>query len=305
MTGISMPLAARFIPRSLTPPSPRRVDIMGGVLFAPGIAGLLLTVSASKMLEGFSFIVPVSGVGGVALLCLWWMHEWKHPDPLIEIRLLSEREGLLGNLVMACLAVGSFQATLLMALLIQQPVTAGGLGANATMVGIVKSPAMIAGLVASVTAGWACGRWGPRLPILLGSAVAAVALCLALLLRSSLVEVGVIVLLINCGVLAAYAGIPNVILAAMPEGRTGEATGIMTVFRFVFSGAGSQLLMVLLAVDKTSSPDGVAYPSSHAFSLGIAYMALTSTIATFLAFRLNRQPLESEMVRSSAVVEPS
>lgn len=270
----------------------RRVDILGGIYLAPGIASLLLAISNIQVFGLGSPWVYVPAILGGALLLIWVHHERRHPDPLIDLTLLLRRESLLGNLILACLAAGSFQATLLMSLLIQQPESSGiGLGANATMVGIVKFPAMIAGLGASLAAGHLAGRHGPRPIIVTGTLLTSVALLFGLFFHNSLVAIGLVVLVINCGVLAVYAGIPLVILAAVPAERVGEATGMMSACRFIFSASGSQILVVLLAADSSIGPGGAKYPSSSAYMMAIFYMLITAGAATVLSLRLaHRHP---------------
>jgi MFS family permease len=287
MTAAGALLTAVGIPAIRRLPPPRQLDVLGGILLAPGVAALLLAISSLQQQGWRSFWVSGSAVVGIVLLSAWAHHESRHPDPLIDVRLLFQRENLLGNLIMVFLAAGSFQATLLMSLLIQQPVTTGiGLGVSATMVGIVKFPAMLCGLAASLWAGYAAGRHGPRLPIIVGCALTSVALIIGLFWRGTLIQIGFVVSIINCGVLAAYAGIPIVILAAMPSNRTGEATGMMSAARFIASGAGSQILVILLATRTVTLTDGVAYPSNAAFVIALVFMLVTALTATVLATML-------------------
>lgn len=287
MTSLGAFLSFVAVPAIRRAPPPRDLDLLGGMLLAPGIAAILLSISSVHQRGWFSIWVAGSMAAGFALLSAWIFHEKRHPDPLIDVRLLLDRQNLLGNLIMAFLAIGSFQATLLMSLLIQQPVATGvGLGQSAAMVGIVKFPAMIAGLGASLLAGQIADRFGPRTPIIAGCFLSAVALILGLFFRGTVVEIGLVVLLNNCGILAAYAGIPIVILAAMPQNRTGEATGMMSAARFVASGAGSQILVVLLGTQTVRSTDGISYPSDLAFHIAISFMIVASVTATALALML-------------------
>jgi MFS family permease len=94
--GLAIALVLLFLPAS-----PRRqqygsVDLVGGLIFVPAIASILLAFSQANM-SGWTWLsVSLLGLGGGALI-LWARYELAHQNPLINVRLLANRQILLTN----------------------------------------------------------------------------------------------------------------------------------------------------------------------------------------------------------------
>lgn len=287
MTGLGAMLVLLFMPRGVRRRRGRQLDISGALLLTLGITGPLLAISNIEAQGVNSPLAVWPGAAGVLLLVVWIIHELRHPDPLIDVRLLVRRENLLANLILTGLAIGAFQILVFLAILIQSPTATGiGLGATATLAGLVKFPAFIVGSAGSLWSGQVAKRHGARVPILCGTAITSAGLLLLLFFRHSLVEIGIVAFVLNFGLMAAYAGVPLVILSTMPADRTGEATGMMSALRFVSSGAGAQIVVVLLATN-TIAVGGARFPTAAAFNLTLFFMLAASTFAFLCAFFLH------------------
>ena len=85
---------------------------------------------------------------------------------------------------------------------------------------------------------------------------------------------------------------PNAIISAVPEGRTSEAIGMMSVIRGMFAAIGAQLIAVSLASDMIVSPDGTAsFPSAAGFRLTMAWIGGLTFVAAFAGlFLRGREP---------------
>ena len=146
----------------------RSLDLAGGLLFVPAIAAILLAVSNAKAWSLDPRFWELL-LGGGALLAIWVVHELRHPHPLIEVRLLANRNVALPNAAMALCAFGAFQFSQIVLLLMQQPAWTGvGLGVSATVAGLLKLPGNFLTTLGSPAAGWACGRWGGAVVIAVG-----------------------------------------------------------------------------------------------------------------------------------------
>lgn len=266
------------------------IDWLGGILFVPGLT-LLLLVVGNLAQWGLASPLPLAMLaGGVAILGWWIIHERRHPAPLIDIALLSNRDALLANLVMGCTALGAMQTTQLVSMLLQQPVwTGAGLGTSASFVGVLKLPAILLGAVCSVLAGIASGRLGGRVPILFGTLVMTAGALLGMAEINSLPMMFVAVALSTIGVTAVFTGVPNVIVAVSPADRTSEAAGMMSVFRAVFQAAGAQFLVIILASSTTSGSGNIKFPDASAYMLAFALMAAVSILGFLLALGLSRK----------------
>jgi MFS family permease len=284
-------LLAIGLPRSPPLTLVGKVDWLGGILFAPAVAALLLLFSNGSRWGWTSVESLVCASSGVGLIAVWIWHESRHPEPLIDIRLLADRRCALGNLIMFCAGVGVMQITQLTSLLLQQPRwTLVGLGMSATFVGLMKLPAVLSGAVSSVWAGWASGKHGGRFPILIGCAVMAIASALGAISHREIAAIFVVVCAAMMGITAAYAGIPNVIIEAVPADRTSEATGLMAVVRAMAQAIGAQVLAILFASSTIVSADGKSFPDEHAYTAAFWFMAAASLVAFALTLLIQRVP---------------
>jgi MFS family permease len=287
---------AAGLPRSTTPSRVGPVDWLGGILFAPAVAALLLLFSNGSRWGWTSMLSIAAGSSGVLLLVLWIWHESRQREPLIDVRLLADRRCAIGNLVMFCAAVGVMQMTQLTSLMLQQPTwTLVGLGTSATFVGLLKFPAVVSGAASSVWAGWASGKHGGRFPMLIGCAVMAVASALGAVSHSHVAVIFVVVCVANMGVTAAYTAVPNVLIEAAPANRTSESTGLMAVVRAMAQAIGAQVLAILLASSTVISAEGKAFPDERAYTSVFWFMAAASALGFILSLLLKRtSPVPSQ-----------
>ncbi|RFZ62468.1 Multidrug export protein EmrB [Mycobacterium marinum] len=138
-------LAAILVPED--PPKPsERFDFIGMLLLLPGIAMLLLGVSA---IPGSGTVtdhrVWVPAISGAVLITAFALHAWYRTDhPLIDLRLFTDRVVRLANLALLLYVAGAAGASLLLPsyfqqLLHQTPMRSGlmmvpiGFGAMLTM----------------------------------------------------------------------------------------------------------------------------------------------------------------------------
>lgn len=261
------------LPRSTPLKVSGPIDWLGGVLFAPAVAALLVVASYGVRWGWTSPAVLALGIGGVVTLAIWVWHELRVAEPLIDVRLLANRNTALANLTIACAAAGIIQSTQVASLILQQPAwTLVGLGTTATVAGLMKFPGMIAGIFASIWAGWVSDRRGGRLAMLVGCSMMAVAGLLGALEHGSVALILVFVVISQSGMAASYTGIPKVIVDGSPNSRTSEATGVMTVTRTMSQAIGSQMVAVLLATSVVVGPAGKSFPDDSAFTLVFWYM---------------------------------
>jgi len=285
-----------FVPRTETARYSGRIDVTGGVLFAPMIALILFGVGSGNH-SGWTSPTVMGAIGaGIAGLIVWAWHELRVEEPLIDVRLLRNRDFLIANAVMFCLAVGTMQILQLFSLLLQQPVwTSVGLGLTATMFGLMKIPSMLSGTLSSLISGWSCARFGPRAPILIGTIATTAGLTLATFFHGSIPIIILVLITATAGTTLAYAAIPNVVMNAVPEGRTGEATGVLAVFRSMARAIGSQVLVLLLATSTLVDPSsGAKFAADSGYILAFIFMSATSLLALLLTLALpSERPREA------------
>jgi len=244
---LTVGVAWLWLPAEPARRGPANLDILGGVLFAPAIAGLLLVISKASVWGASDPRTIGIAVGSFALLAWWVHHERNHPDPLLDVRLLARKDIALSNIVMLLVAVGPLQLTIVMMLLLQQsPATGIGLGMTASAAAALKLPANFGSFITAPVAGRFCRSAGERPVMELGILMNIAAWIMLFFVHDNVWLVFVAVLLSTIGTTIAYVAVANRITFAAPAGRTSEANGVSIAVRAVGNACGAQVVALLI-----------------------------------------------------------
>ncbi len=85
---VSFGLAARTVPDTRDPGTPRRIDLVGAALVVGGVALLSVAVDEGESWGWASAPTVGALVGSAVLLAVFMTHEWRVPNPLIDLGLL-------------------------------------------------------------------------------------------------------------------------------------------------------------------------------------------------------------------------
>jgi DHA2 family multidrug resistance protein len=120
-----------------------RVDYIGFALLALGIAALQILLDKGQEEDWFgsNFIVTLTVVAVVCLVSLV-IYEWRHKEPIVDVRLFKNRNFAAANMMMFMVGAISFASTVLMPQFLQTL-----LGYTAQKAGMVVSAAAIVLLV--------------------------------------------------------------------------------------------------------------------------------------------------------------
>jgi MFS family permease len=288
---VAIALVTTLLPASPRKPSTERLDIVGGLLFAPAIAAVLLGVTNASRWGWLDMRTLGLLLGGLAVLLYWVRYELQRTNPLIDVRLLGNRQILLANAGMAFAAFGAMQMQVV-TLLLQQPVwTAVGLGVTATMAGMIKVPGNISSALASSLSGQHAGRRGGRAALITGATICAIGWVGLLIHHSSLWFVVLCIIAAGFGTGYIYAAIPNVVVEVAPAERTSEATGLSAVVRTTFQAVGSQIMAIALASSTIVDPahgKGV-FPDASAYTLTFSLIVVSCLGCIACAFFLPKR----------------
>ena len=293
-----------WVPKS-TPASTREpVDILGAVLLVPGITALLLAMSQGKVWGWVDARTVSLLLGGGVVLAVWVWHELRTPAPLIDVRLLGQRQLALANLAVVLLALGAMQSGIVLSLLLQQPTWTGvGLGLSATLAGLVMAPPMMLAVFAGPGCGVLASRYGARTPALLACAALALGWVGLALAHVALPFVAAVVVLQGVALAVAYAATPMLIVEVAPAERTSEVTGVSSVIRYLFNAVGSQVVAVLLARATVADPaQGPGqYPAPSAFVLVLWMISLLCLASFAVTWALPRRRAEAPPARAAVI----
>lgn len=289
---LSFIASVAFVPSSKGAGRGKQLDLFGGLLFVPAVTGALLAISNAQHWN-WDYRFWGGLLASAAVFAIWIAHELRQPNPLIDVRLLAHRSVALPNLVMGLCALGAFQFSQLVLLLLQQPAwTGAGLAFSATVAAFFKVPGNFVTAVFSPLTGYLCGRVGSAQVIVAGMTVTGIA-CLAMnFLNDMPVAIFIVIVVCALGTSTVYVGVPNILVQTAPQDRTSESVGVSSVIRSLMMAIGAQGMIVLLASSTVTDPDGGAaeFPTLFAYQLTFTSIGIICLVAASVALLMVRRP---------------
>ncbi|MEU5989452.1 MFS transporter [Spirillospora sp. NPDC047418] len=266
-------LAWWIVPRS-APGKAARVDWWGAVLFAGWLVAALTALT-----EGLDWGWTSPGVLGLLALsavtaAAWLRVEGRVAEPLVDLRLMRVRGVWTANAASLLSGYALMAGGLLFPLLVQLPADTGyGFGGTATQAALLQLPASIGMTAAGMTAGLLDRRIGSRMVLFGGALMTGLGYAFTVFQHAAMWQLYVGGLARGIGLGFAYAAVANLVVAAVPAGETGVATGINTLIRTVGASLGTQVTAVVIVV----VPGEAGYTTG--FALSAAAMAVVLPLA--------------------------
>jgi EmrB/QacA subfamily drug resistance transporter len=201
-----------------------RVDWLGAALTAVGLAGPVLALIRQPAVGWSSPEVWVPGLGGLALLGAFLVHERRTPTPMLPLGLFARRNFAVGN-VQTFAMYGGLGVTFFFLVLFLQQVA----GYDALQAGLALMPSTLVLFALSKRAGRLADRFGPRLFMGLGPLTAAVGLALMLRLQADLdyfTDLLPALLIFSLGLTCTVAPLTATVLSDADEHNAGIASGV-------------------------------------------------------------------------------
>jgi EmrB/QacA subfamily drug resistance transporter len=279
-----------FVPESPVK-TPGRVDVPGAVLLSGALTALLLAVSQGNAWGWGSARVLGTFAVSAVLIVIWARYELRVPQPLVDVRLLRERGVWTTNLSGLLVGFGMFGSYLLIPQLVQTSPSAGyGFGATVTEAGLFLLPSAGVMLFAGPVAGLLGSRVGSKTPLLLGAAICAAGFGLLAVAHDARWEIYVGSGLMGLGIGLSFASMANLIVDAVPQTKTGEATGMNTIMRTIGGALGAQIAASIVSGHLLASGIPKESGYSEAFAVSAAAMLLAGLAALLIPRRPQAEP---------------
>jgi EmrB/QacA subfamily drug resistance transporter len=261
--------------------TPGRVDLGGAALLAIGLAAPLIGVSQSST-WGWGDPRTLGLVAlGVPFLVGLVAFERRQPQPLLDMATLSRRPVLATNAATALIGFAMFGSFVLIPQIAQVPSSTGfGLGVSATVAGLLLLPSTVVMLIVAPLSGRIGGRRGSKGPLVVGALITGAALGLLAVAHTTELELMAGAALMGTGVGFAFAAMPNLIIEAVRQEQTGEATAVNALVRNVGAAVGAQVSGAILAGSVVA---GVATPGESGFTTAFAVAAGVAVLAACMA----------------------
>jgi EmrB/QacA subfamily drug resistance transporter len=258
------------------PDQPARVDVVGAVLAAVGLAGpVFALIEGQRVGFGAWFVVTPLVVGVVALVMfVWW--ERRAPQPMMPLDLFRTREFAVGNLATVGLYAAISLGTLTIPLVVQELA-----GLTATLAGLVTLPTTIVSLLFSTLFGTLAATHGPRLFMTVGPLITACGFLWMLLVRDPIdvwwqVVPGVV--LFGLGLAVTVAPLTSAVLSGISPARSGIASAVNNAISRV---AG----LVAVAFLGVIAGGALTVDGFHRVVVVVAVLLVGSSLVSFVGLR--------------------
>jgi DHA2 family multidrug resistance protein len=222
-----------------------KIDYIGFGLLALGLGSLEVVLDEGQREDWFSsnFIVVFAAITVVCLAAVMFQ-ELRHEHPVIDFRILKERNYMLATVSMLILGFVLYGSTALLPLFLQTM-----LGYTAMLSGLVLSPGGIVVLLCMPMVGVLVRRWQPRWLVVFGVLTCSFGLWLMsrfnlnldyrTAMQSRIVQ--------SLGLAFLFVPISAAAFAYIPRERTNYATGLFNLARNIGGSSGIATATTLLA----------------------------------------------------------
>jgi EmrB/QacA subfamily drug resistance transporter len=287
----------------IVPESPLRapgsVNWLGATLLSLWLICLLVGISEASTWGWLS--TPTLGLfAAAAVLAVAWIRaETRSESPLVDMQMMRLRGVWTTNLAGFLIGFGMYSAFVLIPQFVQTPTSNGyGFGSSVTQAGLFLIPSTMMMLIAAPVSGWLSGRFGSKVPLVLGATITMLTFVWLAVAHSAHWQVYLASLLLGVGVGFAFASMSNLIVEAVRPDQTGVATGMNAVMRTIGGAIGGQVAASILAA---SLVDGLPDEQGYTLSFAVMAVALAASVAASLAVP-GRKPHRAHLVTLS---EPS
>ena len=263
--------------------TPGRLDTLGAGILTVGLVSLLLAISKGQSWGWLEAKTVGVFLLGVVALVVFVVVELRVSQPLIDIRLMTNRGVWATDLVALTLGFAMFGTFLLVPTLLELPPVAGvGFGKSVSEAGLFLLPTVLMMVVFGPVAGLLDRRFGPKLPMFLGTFLVVCAFALPGLVHDHLWQVLASGLLTGAGIGLAFAAMSNAIIESVPAAQTGEASSVNVISRTIGSSIGTAV--VAAVITSHSTPEGM--PTDDAFTYGFLVCAAVAVLAVLASVAL-------------------
>jgi EmrB/QacA subfamily drug resistance transporter len=221
----------------------RRFDVPGAVLAAAGLFSVLLALSHGDAWGWASASTLASLAGGAAVLVIFFMHEARTEDPMLDLTLLRRRSLATPNLASV------FSAAALFGLLILMPFYfTAVLGFSPVQLGLAITPVAGSFMLVSPFAGRHMLRMGSERMATTGFLIATAGALWMALSASAETYLAMLpgVILFGGGLAMCTAPITTTAVSDVPRDRLGVASSLPNLSRYIGGGLGAAILSAVL-----------------------------------------------------------
>ena len=223
VVAITVLIATRHVPETRDETADRRVDVLGGVVLAAGLAGAVYALidGPGHGWTGFSLTL---GVAGIAALIAFLVVEARSSHPMVPLNIFRSRQFSGANAVTFVVYGALGSVTFLLVVHLQTD-----LGYSALEAGAALIPITVLMLTFSARMGALAQRIGPRLPMTVGPIIVGAGTALLARVEASTsywTTVLPAVLVLGAGLVVTVAPLTAAVLGAVDDHHAGVGSAI-------------------------------------------------------------------------------
>ncbi|MFF0245887.1 MFS transporter [Streptosporangium sandarakinum] len=261
---------AAMLPARHTSPSRPRLDVLGAILVTASSASLIYALIAAGergWLTALTGGLVLAAAVGYLLFTIW---QRRARSPLMDVRLLARRPVTTGAFLIMMATALMIAVFFLGTFYFQH-----ALGYGALHTGLLFLPVAVATMIGANLTGRLIGRWGGRLPAVVGLALAAAGMAVpAVSLDTVTVVAGVAVAAAGTGAMFVVASATA--LGQVAPHEAGVASGIVSTFHEFGASIGA-------AVMSSAAAASLAGTTLSGFTRGFTVAAAAAAVGLVIA----------------------
>jgi|tagenome__1003787_1003787.scaffolds.fasta_scaffold20883084_2 EmrB/QacA subfamily drug resistance transporter len=320
----ALALSLRVLPRDVTSRH-ERFDTLGIALLSPGLALFIYGLAKSSGSGGFaSTEVLVPGIAGVLLLVAFVLHALRTTDPLIDVRLFTNRTFAAASATLVLFAIAVFGSFLLLPLYFQTV-----RGETAMQAGLLLAPQGLGAMLVMPIAGQLTDRTGVGRIVLVGLTLtmAAFLALTQIAADTSYWALGAVLFVMGMGLGSTMMPIMSGAMQTLRRAAVARASTTVNILQQVGASIGTAVLSVTLAgalADRLPRaagsgataggpiPDAVreriaplmAEAYGHTFWVAVGLLAIAFFAAALLPWHKPAPPVDEEATDEDAAAAP-
>ncbi|MEV0339873.1 MFS transporter [Nocardia sp. NPDC050713] len=253
-----------FVPESPVR-TPARFDFGGAVGLSVALLALLVAITKGADWGWSSASILTLFAVSVVVFLGWGYYELRQGAPLVDLRVSARPRVLFTNLASIAVGFSLYGMSLTFPQLLMAPEETGyGFGLSMVSAGLALAPTGLVMMALSPVSARLSAARGPKVTLMLGSAVIGVGYLCAVLLMNNVWEIMLAAVIVAGGVGLAYAAMPALIMGAVPITETAAANGLNSLMRSIGTSTSSAVMSVVLA-HMTMSLGAHLLPSREGF----------------------------------------
>ena len=282
------------------PSNEMTIDIKGILTLAAAIIAFLAGITfVESSGENSGYLVAGLFTASAMSLTAFIIIERKVRSPLLDFKLMTNRNFLLPTIILLLTFLSIFTVYLTVPVMVRSPEPLG-FGGDALSVASVQLPFMIVFLIGTVMSGFILNKVRNTRLTLIGTLISAVGFIVLLTYHSTEVMVSFGLTILAAGLSLSITGAFNVILLSVPMQMTGIALGMTLLLNLVGMSVGPAVSGILQETYKGTVPgfQGL-FPTENAYNLIFITAALVSVASVAMALFVARARMGMETTASA------